>query len=327
MQQSQVSKDYGSYTKNPRRSPRSLPISEHELAHAIIPASEIRRAKRPISDYCKENNIGLTLDTNGHTVLRDKHYIVIQGEEAINTRNGTRGTLIDFVAAHHRLTLLQAVGKINGTTEPGLFEHHYGAIQRKYTPFYIPKPDQMPLTQATEHLSRFLKSHGGNAKMADDLLKHQRAEVSKTRAIRLFAENDPGGTLEFTEGPQNAWNEKKHGTFHRPFFQRPPKRNQMFLYLEPKAFLAGRGHAFNDRTHRDGILALMEPNKSQVDQYLKENPGVKKIQFVTPKHRSFTQPEIDFFGIMKHHLNPLGIECTTVSHERALSHEGLGLSI
>ena len=140
-----------------------------------------------------ENNIRLSKSPQGHVCLHDKPYIVIQGVEALNTRNGTRGSLIDFVAAHHRLTLLQAVAKINGSHEPLLFENHYGVIPRKYTSFYVPKADQMPHLQAKEHLTRFLKHLGSHTQVAESLMRTQRAEVSKNGTIRIFGDSDPGG--------------------------------------------------------------------------------------------------------------------------------------
>lgn len=323
VQSDQFPKNYMKYTKNKRRHQSDHPLSERELSSQIISSSEIRKAKRSILDYCKENNIALTKDQEGRSVLKDKTYIVIHGDIAVNTRNGTRGSLIDFVAAHHKLTLLQAISKINGTQAPSQFEHEFGSIKRNYTAFYIPKPDQMPHTQAVEHLGKFLRSIGGSPKVASDLMKHQRAEVSKSGTIRLFAESDPGGAIEVTEGAEKHWKEKKQGEFRNPFFQRPPKRNKLMLYLEPKSYLSGRSNILSDSSHHDGILALMEPNKSIIDHYLGQNPGIRKIEVITPKHKNLSQTELDFFGVLKQKLHERGIEVSTLSQERALSHEGL----
>ena len=319
---SQEQRDYSQYTQNKRRTPTVVPLSERELSAAIIPSDQIRKAKRSISDYCKENNIALAQGQHGHTILRDKPHIVIQGEEAFNTKNGVRGSLIDFVAAHHRLTLLQAVAHINGVSTPADFEKHFGSVPRKYTSFYIPKPDQMPHTQAAEHLGKFLKQIGGHSKVAEDLLRTQRAEVSKSGTIRLFSESDSSGALEFTSGFGNAWQERKQGELIKPFYKHPAKRGKATLFLDPKSYLSSGGsHPFDARHHRDGILVLMEPNKSAVDHYLQENPKTKKIQVVTPKGRPLLQTEIDFFGVLKPQLHNRGIELVTVSHEKAITHD------
>ena len=318
----ELPKDYTAYTKNKRRHQNEIPLSERELSSQIISADEIRKAKRSILDYCKENNIALGVDQQGRTTLKNRSYIVIQDDLAINKRNGTRGNLIDFVAAHHKLTLLQAVAKINGTGTPTTFEKEFGRIKRKYTAFYIPKADQMEYPKSLEHLGRFLKSIGGNHKIANDLLKHQRAEVSKGGVIRLFGDADPGGAYEFIESPDKQWKEKKHGEFRNPFFHRPPRREKLFLYLEPKHYLAEKNAILSDSSHRDGILALMEPNKDAVDNYLGLHPTIKRIEIVSPRHRTIPQQELDFFGVLKKKLHERGIEVSMSSRDKSKSHEG-----
>ena len=304
---------------------RSQP--ERELTLQIIPAGEIRKAKRSILDYCQENNIALGLNAKGQSVLKGREHVVNHGNEATNTRNGTRATLIDFVAAHHRMTLLQAVAKINGTEEPLLVEQHFGAVERKFTAFYVPKPDQMPYAQATEHLSKFLKANRASPRIADNLLKHQRAEVSKSGTIRFFAESDSGGALEFSEGKDGTWNGKKQGTFQRPFYKHAARGNRLFVFTNPGKYLSRRGHnSFSERSHRDGVLVLMEPNASHVENYLSENKGIKRVYLVSPKAPS-QHHSLDFFNVLKHKLTPKGLDVSMVSAEKVLDRESLGLSI
>lgn len=320
-------RDYSTFTKVPRGQPRTTQAIHSDLSRGIIPIEEIQKAKRSILDYCRDNQIPLTKNSYGHTVLRDRNYIVIEGDHAKNTRNGTRATLIDFVASHHHLTLLQAVAKINNN--PGLlaFEQHFGEVRRKYTSFYIPKPDQMPQTQAVEHLGRFLRQRGMKSELADPLIMSQRAEVSKSGLIRLFAETDAEGALEFTPNADNSWHPTKRGTFKKPFFKRSSTGPRTLLFMEPQSYLAGRGtDLFSHHKARDGILALMEPSEQMVDHYLKENPHVKRIDFVAPKGRSLSQSELDFFGVLKKKLEPFRIEVGSVSHDMTVERETEGLS-
>lgn len=325
VQTDQAVKDYAKFTKNKRRAPDERPLSEKELSSEIISSNEVRKARRSIIEYCKENNIALSTNKFGQTTLKDRSYVVINDDIATNNKNGTRGSLIDFVAAHHGISLLQAVGKINGSQSPELFAKHYGDIKRKFTSFYIPKPDQMPHAQATEHLGKFLKSVGSHPHLADDLLKFQRAEVSKKGVIRLFADSDSSGTYEFHQGSDNKWSQKKQGEFRAPFFSRSARRNIISLFLDPLTFVKSRSSLSTGASQGNGMLVLMEPNKEVVDQYLNQNPGVKRIQVVTPKHKSLSQSELDFFGVLKQKLHDRGIEVTSVSQEKALSHEGLSL--
>lgn len=325
IQTDQAVKDYTAFTKNKRRTPDERPLSEKELSSEIISSNEVRKARRSIVDYCKENNIALSTNKFGQMTLKDRSYIVIQDDIAINNKNGTRGSLIDFVAAHHGISLLQAVGKINGSQSPELFAKHYGDIKRKFTSFYIPKPDQMPHSEATEHLGKFLKSVGAHPHLAVDLMKFQRAEVSKKGLIRFFAESDSNGTYEYTENSDKKWSAKKQGEFRAPFFSRSARRNLLTLFLDPLAFVKGRSSLSQGAFQGNGTLVLMEPSKEIVDRYLDQNPAVKKIQVVTPKHKGLSQTELDFFGVLKQKLHERGIEVTSMSQEKALSHDGLSL--
>ena len=321
-----VEKDYSAFTKVSRQGFRNDQSKKSELVRGIIPVEEIRKARRSILDYCHENKIPLTKNTRGESVLKDKEYIVINGDTAKNTRNGTHATLIDFAASHQHLTLLQAVARINGNPDLLAFEHHFGEVKRKFTSFYIPKPDQMPHAQAAEHLGRFLATKGISSNLADPLLKHQRAEVSKNGLIRLFGESDSEGALEFTQGADKMWKEKKQGVFKKPFFKRPPNNRRVLLFMEPNSYMAGRGHdLFSDRKSEHGLLVLMEPNVGHVEHYLKTNPEVNRIDFVAPKGRPISQSELDFFGVLKKKLEPFRIEVGSISHDLTIDRETKGL--
>lgn len=324
----ETTKDYSAYTKVSRSAPRSDQTRKSELTRGIIPVEEIKKARRSILDYCAENKIPLTKNAQGEAVLKGKEHIVINGDLARNIRNGTHATLIDFVASHHHLTLLQAVSKINGNSELLLFEQHFGEVKRKFTSFYIPKPDQMPHVKATEHLSKFLSNKGISPDLADPLLKHQRAEVSHKGVIRLFGDGDAEGALEYSQAPNHSWSSTKKGEFKRPFFKRPSGNGRLLLFMEPQSYMAGRKKdLFSDRKTGDGILALMEPSTHHVEQHLKQNPHVKQVDFVTPKGRSLSQSELDFFGVLKKKLEPFGISVSSVSHDKTVDRGKDGLSI
>ena len=325
---SEVPKDYSRFTKTSRRDHRPLPASERELAYGIFPVEEIKRAKRSILDYCNENKITTGLNTKGQTVLSGKEFIVIDGHQAHNTKNGTHATLIDFVASHHGITLLQAVSKINGNKSLDSFEDTFGTIKRNYTSFYIPKSDQMPHPKARELLSHFLKASGANPKAADNLLKHQRAEVSAKGIIRFFAESDSSGALEYSKGENDVWSVTKQGKFKRPFHKRVPRGSELFVYMEPKSYLARKGaENFFDRVHKDGILALMEPEASHVSHFLSDHEHVKHVQVVKPKGRQLNKAELDFFGVLKDRHEKHGIKLSFIEPEISHKREGPELSM
>ena len=324
----ELPKNYSQYTKQSRDTFRRVPASERELPHSNLHADEIRRAKRSIVDYCLANNIALASNSKGQTVLKGKDYVVIHGNEATNTRNGTKANLIDFCAAHHRLTLLQAVAKINGNDDFLEIEKHFGSVERKFTSFYFPKSDQMSMLAATEHVGKFLRAHKINTRHANELLQHQRAEVSQKGVIRFFADSDSGGVLEFFEGQGCTWTEKKRGIFQKPFYQRSTKGGRLTLFTDPKAYLASKSsQLFSDRGGRDGVLVLMEPSTALVENYLNHNSGIKSIDVVNAHGKASTVGELDFFGVLKKHFQNHHLEINAISHERVLSRESPGLSL
>ena len=144
-----------------------------ELSQSLVPISEIRRAREhKIPEYCKRNNIALTTNDKGETVLKGRGYVAISDNEWINHRNKTRGTVIEFVAAHHRITLLGAVAKLNNNPRLLLLEEASGKLERGFVSFYIPKQDSMKPFEAGQRLSSLLKSRDCKSEVASSLLQN-----------------------------------------------------------------------------------------------------------------------------------------------------------
>ncbi len=107
-------KDYTRFTKVSRRSENQAYPFEKELTNSIVPLDEIRKARMgSIVEYCKRNKLGMSTNAQGRTVLSGRPFVEIQDNEWINTKNKTRGTLIEFVAAHQDKSFLQAIAHIN----------------------------------------------------------------------------------------------------------------------------------------------------------------------------------------------------------------------
>jgi len=175
-----VEKDYGAFTKAPRGSDKIVYPSDVELSHSLVPIGEIRRAREHnIIDYCKRNNIALMTNGKGETVLKGREYVGISGEEWINHKNKTRGTVIEFVAAHHRISLLGAVAKLNNNPRLLLLEQNLGKSERGYVSFYIPKQDLMESSAGGKKLSSFLALRGCKPELAAALLKDDLAQVGR----------------------------------------------------------------------------------------------------------------------------------------------------
>ncbi len=321
-------KDYSKFTPVGRRTNSALPPSDRQLAHSVVPIAAIQRAKGSIPEYCKRNKIALITNNRGEQVLQGREHVIVSEFTSKNTKNGTHGSLIDFVAAHHNLTLIQAIAKINGTPELLLLERHFGEVKRNYTSFYIPKPDQAPWEKASHTLSQLLRSQGINERAAEKLLRAQRVEVSKSGVVRLFAEGDSGGASEFHQDAKGTWNESTQGRFSKPFFKASSKTRSAAIFTNPQSYLAVSGaHPLSKTGVRDGILALMKPDPALVDLFVVENPQVKRLEIVTPKGRALHQSELDFFGVLSNRYKHLGIEVAHKTHEKELSRPGPELSL
>jgi hypothetical protein len=135
-----------SYTKVSRRDSQEKFQSDAKLKSAFVPAEEIKRARaQSIFDYCERNKIQLTKNDKGETVLKGKEFVTVSDLEFTNTKNGTKGSLIDLVAAHKGVSLVQAVARINGNERLLLLERHLGEVPLKYRSFHVPNMKILPM--------------------------------------------------------------------------------------------------------------------------------------------------------------------------------------
>lgn len=322
-------KDYGKYTKKSRRNKEVGYASDRELRGTVVPLEEIRKARsQSILEYCKRNKIETVLNKNGETVLQGRPFVVVSEREWTNTKNKTRGSLIEFVAAHKNLSLLQAISRINNNPNLLLLEQHFGEQKRAYTSFYIPRQDTMDLPKATKRLGQFLKAFGCKGEAGSGLLQTQLAQVGKNGAIRFFPMGEAPGALEFTEDPNGTWSKRKHGTLTKPFYSARGTEKSAVIFTEPVSLIEKHGPAlFPTRERRQGVLGLLEPNTDAVDSYVARNPHVKKLFVVTPENRKPSKVELDFFNNLKTKYRAFGIEVEQVSSNKVRGHEGPELSL
>ena len=298
------------------------------MSEGIIPIEEIRRAKRSIPEYCKQNKIALEKDEKGRTVLKGRRHVVVSEFEVVNTKSNVSGSLIDFVAIHKNMNYLQAISHINKNPRLLLLEEYFGERKRPFTPFYIPKQDRLDRNKATELLGKCFRSFGGSEKSGRALLEGNQAHVSKSGLIRIFGKDDETGALEFTETKSGQWNMKRQGKPRRPLYAGQPQGNSVHIFLDPKAFISKHGdHVFSQGKDLRGVLALLGPEKEPVDRYLNEHRHVSKV-ILAIGQKVLSKDELDFFGILKSRYQHLDIG---VSHEHSHTlergREGPDLSI
>lgn len=320
-------KDYSKHVVVPRREARWARASEEELTQCLVPIEEMRKARRTsIIGYCKQHKIKLKETGQGTYVMERKPYVEVSEHEWRNHRNDTRGNLIDLVAAHKKITFLEAIAEINGNKRLLLLQKEMGKVKRTYTSFYVPKPERDHTQDALYHLGELLDRHGVKKDHAGALLKSEQAQVSKGGMIRLFGKDDEFGTFEYARDGQGNWQAQKRGQFTQPFFAMGGNGRKANVYLDPFSFMRTRPkRLFPEAKGSDGTLALMQPDTDVVDRFLSGHRSVDTLRLVALDPAKPTKDELDFFGVLKNRYQQHGIAVEFTSAERTLPGRGLGL--
>jgi hypothetical protein len=234
-------KDYSRFTKIDRRgAPRELPAIFDERGGVLH--QEMKKAKSvSIFDYCREQKIKTTVDDKGQTVLHGKEFVVLSASSWKNTKNGTQGTVIDFVAIHDEVNYLRAVAKLNRNPRLLLLEQGMGEYKRGYQAFYVPKPKEAFPGQARHTLSKLLQSRGVKEGAADSLLKMKNVRVGVDASI-LFMDERGESALEFREQPNGKWSAKRHGKPSSGFIERIGSSKKMLVFQDPFEFALHHGN-------------------------------------------------------------------------------------
>ena len=302
-------KNYGAYTKATRPGRPQRYAHEMDVSQSVIPMEQLRKARNAsIFSYCKMSNIALERTDEGRFTLKGRPFVDVSEFEWVNKRNKTKGSLIEFVAAHKNMTFLQAVAEINGNKRLLLLEQHLGETKRSFTSFYIPKEKQLKELDSLVKIGQFLSSHGADPHHATALFKSNQAQVHENGRVHLFAKDDDGGTFEFVESKDHKWSRAKTGSFNKPFFAVSTNSRKATVYADPFSFLKNEGkHALWPAKHRQDVIALMEPDSKVIGQHLAANRHITQLEIFTDS-KSKHSAELDFFNNLKAHCAPFGIQ-------------------
>lgn len=311
-------KDYTRYTKVARRDSEKTFHSERELKRLSVPAAAIKQAREMnILSYCERNKIALTKNKNGETVIHGREFVSVTDFEFKNTKNGTRGSLIDLVAAHKGLTLLQATAHITGNKKLLLLEEHMGEVKQHYKSFFVPKQDRANWKDSVTSLSKFLRANGTNPNISSSLLSNQMAQVGCHGLIRFLAKEGASAACDFIEFRAGNWNRTKHGNAQKPFYSDAGSSRKALLFSDPLLFLRMCGESlFLKKKRNVGLAALMEPSPHGVHHYLAEHPHVDTLFFVSSQSEGMSKVELDLFNNLKTRLKKFGVGIESVSHDR-----------
>ena len=278
-----------SYTKISRRGSAEKFQSDAKLKSDFMPAEEIKRARaQSIFEYCKRSNIPLTRTANGETVFMGKEFVTVSEFEFTNTKNGTKGSLIDLVAAHKSISLIQAVAHINNNPRLKLLEQHLGEVPLKYRSFHVPKPEVGTARKVAQSLERSFQANGYSSSLKFKFSELRIAEMGQRGGAWFFVKHHEHEQLQRAE---NDFISMQH-------------QQAIFVHL-----------------HLSGIRLLEQiENKAarSIDRLLIENLSIKKVNFVLFGSPGKEQPNPDILSFLKKRYEPLGISVETHSSERSI---------
>jgi hypothetical protein len=303
-------KDYAVYSKTSRAGRPQKFAHELDVSQSVIPVEQLRKARNTsILSYCKNNSIQLERTDDGKQTLKGRSFVDVSEFEWVNKRNNTKGSLIEFVAAHKNMTFLQSVAEINGNKRLLLLEQHLGEIKRSYTSFHIPKEKQLAKLDSLVRIGHLLSHYGADPKHASTLFNSGQAQVHADGSIRLFGKDDEGGAFEFSECKGEKWKRSKTGAFTKPFFTVSTNSSKATIYLDLFAFLKSEGkHALWSGKPRQDVIALMEPDSKLIDRHLAANRQITQIEIFTDGTAKRGSVEMDFFNNLKSNFANFGIE-------------------
>jgi hypothetical protein len=272
----------------------------------LIPIEAFQAAKgKSILDYCERNRIHLDRQADGRSFIKERDTLEVTAHAWINHKNKTRGNVIDFVANHQRVSLLNAVSQLTGNPKLLLLEQYVGAETSRYRPFVLPEKDSATRAESLLALSHLLGRQTPKDGFAH-LFKQQRLHVSSSRVIRFFSEHNGGQHTEYFPDSTGRYQQRPTGA-KTPFYSRLKGKREVELFPDPKALLSHRPDAFEkDRRAQSGVLALLEPNVEAVHRAIAPCHNLGRITMIgDPNGRPET---LKFFDELKTSLNPFSID-------------------
>ena len=314
------SKDETSHDRHQYPSDRDLPSS-------IIPLAVIKEAKNGnILKYTEKHGIKTVANSDGQTVLKGRPHVHVNEYEWINTKNKTRGSLIDFVANHDQSSYLQAIAKITDNPRLLLLEKHFGEVKRSHISFYIPALKEGKESEKDVRL--FLKHHNVMPETNHELWRLKNMRSDKSGSVWFLPENGQSGAIEHHKSTNDKWEMRKHGEFHSPFFQKTTKNHEGVIFFDPVSFLK---HQKNGDilavSHGSNILVLMDSDERSIDLFLVQNPHIKSIFFAPSNGKELAKHEITLIETLSAKYQQHGISVGHSSLDLDLTRKGKELDI
>jgi hypothetical protein len=321
-------KDYSKFTKISRsHAGNELPAIFDERGGALY--NEMKRAQQvSILDYCASNKIKTKQNENGQTVLHGKEFVVLSKSEWTNTKNKTKGTIIDFVAIHDETNFIRAVAKINANPRLLLLEQVTGEYKRSYQSFYFPKPKQDQTPKAATTLNRFLGAKGIHGDAAKSFLGNKNVHIGIDSSVWMMGEKGDSA-MEFKEDSKGQWKSKRHGNAFGVFMESVGKSKQATVFRDPFDFAL-----FNSKgaaAHKGGgsVLVLFgdEGSHRKLTEFFALNPHVSELHLAHSGQPEKQEIGRALFDDLKKRFNPFDIHVKELSLADSGKERGRGPDI
>ena len=321
-----IPRDYSKFSKEDMNRYRERASSQRALSHSLIPKEAIREAQeRDLNTYALLSGIRTIDEGDGVYALKGREYVKLIGNEWVNTRNKTRGGVIEFIAIHQQTNYLKALSKATKNPKLMLLEKYIGKEKNTYQSFYIPNQERYSfLTReiAQKHHHIFKRT---SCQYDVESMKQIRYKGHSTFLV-LGDDKDQGGI----EIESNRLGEVK-STVIGPcdtFFLKSHKRSKHALvFTSVIDFLK---HPYRDKIiHKRAemnVLVMMTPNRKQFELFLAENYKIESIEFFKGSDRALSRDEKSFLEISEKQCKDLGFNFGTFDYSRSLS-QGGGLEI
>lgn len=300
-----------------RRSSRTMLASDRELSKFFFPIDELKSAQeRSIPDYCKRNNIPLISNKDGTSTLKGRDYVQIHDSHWFNTKNSTKGSLVELVAIHKNVSFINAISQINNNPNLLLLERHYGKTKNEYKSFHIPITNRKDKKSSIESLHSLFKSHNFDESKVTPFYEKKQFQVKKDGTILMFAEDDKHGGYQFTKDSKDNWNKEQVGTFNSPFKSKSKNSSKLLVMTNPFEYIHS-DKKISSSVEKSGksFLVLMDENQDVLDNFIAKNKFVNTIQFLLPANKKKSQGLDLFINKAKKHLSKFGLAVETTTQD------------
>ncbi len=308
-------KDYSKFTKIERKRDRTKYPSAFSDANGVL-AGEMRKMQGvSLFDYCKENKIALTTNSQGKSVLRGREHIVVEEFGYKNNIGGTVGGLLDFVAYHDGTDLVAALAKINKNPRLLLLSHVMGEQTQTYRAFHAPRKEPGFAGDAKKTLQAFLSSRGMKPGDAETLHKSRNVHVGKDKSVWLV--NDAhDSAMEFREEPDGKWRGKRHGKPTGVFFESVGKSKKLTVHSDPFQFVLMQGKGAVSANAGASHLVLFDTSSHErMNEILGLNPHINEVHLAHSAHAEERENGRRMEHDMKAKFNPFDIRVEGLSHD------------